>query len=153
MPLNLTWPEAAFLVGLWLLMAFLASLLARRLGHSRPVWTVIGLILGPLAPFVLLWWSGRGAAAPGHHDGAEGRREPTFAVADEARREPYLDRPSGEGSPRRPRPAGEAGERLKQCPRCAELVRVEAAVCRFCGNPFEQTAEIRPLRPDPRRQR
>jgi hypothetical protein len=25
----------------------------------------------------------------------------------------------------------------KKCPRCAELVKVEAAVCRFCGHEFE----------------
>jgi len=31
---------------------------------------------------------------------------------------------------------------LKKCPRCAEYVQSEAAVCRFCGNEFQSPIEV-----------
>jgi hypothetical protein len=72
---------------------------------------------------------------------SEGRRrkEAAFQVdyfrqclehPDTARRGSLLDMVLGFRPKAKPRP-------LKRCPQCAEDVRAEAAVCRFCGHSFE----------------
>ena len=34
------------------------------------------------------------------------------------------------------------GEKTKQCPFCAETIKVEAIVCRYCGREMENSAQI-----------
>lgn len=36
--------------------------------------------------------------------------------------------------------ARQLGEGMKKCPECAELVKRDARVCRFCGHSFSSTA-------------
>jgi len=42
----------------------------------------------------------------------------------------------------------ESGQ-LKKCPKCAEEVKAEAEICRFCGYNFSPAPVIEPVRPAP----
>ena len=90
-------------------------------------------------------WERREPRAPD----PRGRREPRGG--DDWERPDMIEPPPNRRS-RQGRPVPPAlGDEMKKCPRCAELVRVDALVCRFCGNEFQRSAEIRPIRPDFRR--
>jgi len=110
--------SALLLLGLsvWVAVGLLAAWVARQKGRSGCAWFVVAMFFGPLAFLALI-------AVPSL------KPPPT---------DDYVPVPVPRETPMPPPPT-------KACPRCAESVRTEAQVCRFCGYEFTSAETAVPV--------
>ena len=129
----------------WLVCGLLAGWLAEQRGRSGGAWFLVGLLLGPLAILAVGLAPVETAVTP--QEFVQVRA--TGWDPDGARICPHCGK---RVAPDRKLRCNNCGEELttyvpkplppetKVCPRCAETVKFNAQVCRFCGYEFASTA-------------
>lgn len=98
----------------WIVVAVIAAVIAPSRGRSAGAWFAICFLLSPLALIALL-------ALPN-------LKEAPLPV--------YNAPPASPSSPAQRFIADE-----KKCPMCAEMVKREAKICRFCGHAFPEPVQ------------
>ncbi len=95
---------------LWILFGIGCAIAAGNKKRSVPGWLFLGMLLGPFGLLFILLLSPLAApAAPSRE------MPPLYASPDQI----PLD------------------QETKQCPHCAEIIKLEARKCRFCGEPLD----------------
>lgn len=102
------------IVLIWILFGIASAIAAANKGRSVVVWFFLGCLLGPFGLIFALLISRRSAPAPA-----------TAAAASPPL--PFLT-PAGDIS---------LAHETKQCPACAESIKLEALKCRFCFHTFD----------------
>ncbi|MCL4500227.1 MAG: zinc ribbon domain-containing protein [Deltaproteobacteria bacterium] len=105
------------MIVLWIFCPIIAAVLAAHKGRSSLAWFFLGLLAGPFAWAVAL--------LPAIEAPAPAGAAPSLA----------LDNP--------PSPLD---EELKDCPQCAEKIKLKAKKCRYCGSVFDAAEVDREIR-------
>lgn len=108
-------------IALWLILSIVVGVWASRKGRSGFGWFVLAILFSPLLAGLFLAASKNLANARATIGNATQVNVTIdgHATHDEREEVPYL-------------------EDTKACPRCAERVKKEALVCRFCGHEFDE---------------
>ena len=116
--------ELLFILAFWLVLCALVAGYADSKGRGPGKAFLLAFVLSPLIAFIIVALLEDKKAAADREMAAEARHAEMLAAA----------KASAPGDP-----APTASGDTRECPRCAEVIKAKAKVCRFCG------AELEPM--------